>query len=93
MDPALHGSNDAVGVSGPDEGLGIGIGLGEEAVDGGLEFDDGSEYAALQPAPGQSREQRLDRIEPGARFRGEVEDEPRVPRQLGLHLGMFLCVA
>jgi hypothetical protein len=24
LDPALHGSNDAVGVSGPDEGLGIG---------------------------------------------------------------------
>ena len=93
MDPALHGSNDAVGVSGPDEGLGIGIGFREEAVDGGLEFDDRAEYAPLQPPPRQPREQGLDRIEPGARFRGEVEDEPRVPRQLGLHLGMFLCVA
>jgi len=33
LDPALHGSNDAIGVSGPDEGLGIGIGFREEAVD------------------------------------------------------------
>ena len=40
MDPALHGCDDAVGVSGPDEGLWIGIGFREEAVEGGLEFDD-----------------------------------------------------
>jgi hypothetical protein len=43
----LNGGDDPVGVSGPDEGLGLDIGFFEEAVDGGLEFDDGSEHAVL----------------------------------------------
>jgi len=64
--PALHGSNDAIGVSGPDEGLGIGIGFREEAVDGGLEFDDRAEYAPLQPPPGEPREQGIGRPGPSA---------------------------
>jgi hypothetical protein len=43
-----------------------GVGLGEEAVEGGLEVDDGAEDAAFQAAPGQPGEEALDRIEPGA---------------------------
>jgi hypothetical protein len=43
--PAADGSDDLVGISGPDEGLGTVIKLGEEAIDGGLEIDDGSEQA------------------------------------------------
>jgi hypothetical protein len=38
----------------------------EEAVDGGLEVDDGAEDAAFQAAPGQPGEEALDRVEPGA---------------------------
>ena len=69
---------------------GIGIGFGEEAVDGGLEFDDRTEHAVLEPPPRQFREEALDGIEPGAGFRGEVEDEARMPRQPSPHLGMFV---
>ena len=40
--------DDLVGIGGPEEGLGVTVGLGEVAVDGGLEVDDGAEDAALQ---------------------------------------------
>jgi hypothetical protein len=52
--PAPDGSDDFVGIGGPAEGFWIIVGLGEEAVDGGLEFDDRAEYAALEATPGQS---------------------------------------
>ena len=66
MVPSSDGGDDFVGVCGPCEGLRFGVGLGEEAVDGGLEVDDGAEDAAFQAAPGQPGEEALDRIEPGA---------------------------
>ena len=65
MVPSSEGGDDFVGVCGPCEGLQFGVGLGEEAVDGGLEVDDGAEDA-FQAAPGQPGEEALDRIEPGA---------------------------
>jgi len=37
--PASDGSDDLVGIGGPDERLGVVISLGEEALDGGLEID------------------------------------------------------
>jgi hypothetical protein len=43
-------SDDLVGIGGPDEGLGIVIGLGEVAADGGLEVDQRSEHTAFQPS-------------------------------------------
>jgi hypothetical protein len=33
LHPALDGGDDAIGVRGPHEGFGIGVGFGEEAVD------------------------------------------------------------
>ena len=62
--PALDGGDDFVGVGGPDEGFWLGIGFFDEAVDGGLEIDDGAEDAALQPPPGKLGEVTLHRIEP-----------------------------
>jgi hypothetical protein len=38
--PAFDSSEDALWVGGPDEWFGIGISLGDEAVDGGLEIED-----------------------------------------------------
>jgi hypothetical protein len=35
------------------KGLGSGVVLAHEAVDGGLEVDDGVEDAALEPSPGE----------------------------------------
>ena len=49
--PALDGSDDFVRVGGPCEWLGLLIVLGEEAVDRGLEVDDGVEDAALEASP------------------------------------------
>jgi len=40
LHPALDGGDDAIGMSRPHEGSGIGSGFGEEAVNGGLEIDD-----------------------------------------------------
>jgi len=38
--PALNGCEDAFWVGGPDEWFGIGIGIGDEAVDGKLQVND-----------------------------------------------------
>ena len=54
MVPSLDGGDDFVGVGGPCEGLRVGVGLGDEAVDGGLEIDDGVEdktRVAIEPSP------------------------------------------
>jgi hypothetical protein len=37
--PSLGRGDDGFGVGGPDERLGLGVVLGEVAVDGGLEVD------------------------------------------------------
>lgn len=49
---------------GPDEGFGIGVGLGDEAVDGSLEFVERPEHAALEAATGKFGEESIDGIEP-----------------------------
>ena len=64
--PALDGGDDFVGIGGPDEGLGVVVVLGEEAVDGGLQVDDGVEDAALEAPLGELGEEALDGVEPGA---------------------------
>ena len=71
--PAFDGGNDADWVGGPDEGLGIFVGLVDEAVDGGLKIGYEAEDAALEPAPGELCEEALDGIQPRARGGGEVE--------------------
>ena len=73
--PASDGGDDFVGVGGPGEGFRVGVVLGEEAVDGGLEVDDGAEDAALQPPLCELGEEALDCVEPGAGGGDEVEDE------------------
>ena len=66
--PPFDGGNDAVWVGGPDEGLGIFVGLVDEAVDGGLKIGDGAEDAALEPAPGELCKEALDGIEEAGEF-------------------------
>ena len=90
MVPTVDGGEDAVGVGGPDEGLGIVVGLVDEAVDGGLEVDDGAEHAASEPAPGQLGEEALDAVEPGRRGGREVKNEPGVALQPIHDLGMLV---
>ena len=59
MLPARDGGEDAIWVSGPGEGLGMFVVLGDVAVDGGLEVDKGAEDPALEPASGERREEAL----------------------------------
>jgi len=51
--PAPDGGDDFVGIGSPGEGFGVVIGFAEKAVDGGLQFDNRAEDAALEPALGQ----------------------------------------
>jgi hypothetical protein len=51
--PSFDSGGDFVRVCGPREGPGIIVGLVEEAVDGSLQFADGSKDAALEPALGE----------------------------------------
>jgi hypothetical protein len=52
LEPSVSCGDDFVGIGFPDEWLGLGIVLGDEAVDGGLQVDDGMERAMLQPPAG-----------------------------------------
>jgi hypothetical protein len=51
--PASDGTDDFVRISGPREGLRLGIVFDDEAIDGGLQIDDRDEDAALQSPPGE----------------------------------------
>ena len=62
--PARDGGEDVIGIGGPGEGLWVFIVLGDVAVDGGLEVDKGAEDPALEPAPGERREEALHGVEP-----------------------------
>ena len=61
--PAFDGGDDFVGIGGPDEGFRLPVVLGEIAIDGGLEVDDGVEDATLETPLGQLGEEALNRIE------------------------------
>jgi hypothetical protein len=62
--PTLDGGDDFVGIGGPCERLWVLVVLGEEAVNGSLEVDDGVEYTAFQASSGQLGEEALNRVEP-----------------------------
>lgn len=88
--PSSDCGDDAVGIGRPSEWFRIIVGLGEEAVDGGLKVDDGAEDTPFQSAPGELGKEALDGIEPGARGRREVEDEALVPVEPGADLRMLV---
>src|SRR3954447_1923943 len=88
---SLSGSDDAVGVGGPDERLGFGVVLGEVAVDGGLKLDQRMEHAALEPTLGEPGEEGLDRVEPGGRGRGVVEGPAGMALEPGADLGVLVA--
>lgn len=76
--PSTDGNDDLVRVFGPAEGLRALIILFDEAVDGGLEGDNGVEHAAFEPTVGQLGEETLNGVDPRRRGRREVEGEPLV---------------
>jgi hypothetical protein len=64
--------------------------LDDEAVDGGLQFDEGAEDAVLQASPGQLCEEALDGVQPGTRRRREMEGPARVSVELGADLRVLV---
>jgi hypothetical protein len=63
--PAFDRSEHAPWVRGPNEGFGIGVCIFDEAVDGELQVNDGSEHATLEALARELGEEAFDRIEPG----------------------------
>jgi len=55
---------DAVWACGPHEGFGVGVGLGNEAVDGVFKVGDGSKHAAFEAPICELGEEAFDGIEP-----------------------------
>ena len=49
---------------GPHEGFGVGVGLGDEAVDGVFKVGDGSKHAAFEAPICELGEEAFDGIEP-----------------------------
>ena len=54
--------DNAIGIGGPDEGIGFAVVLAKVAVDRRLQVDERMEDAALQAPPGQRGEKALDGI-------------------------------
>ena len=88
--PTFDGGDDLVGIGGPNERCGVVVGFGDEAVDGGLEIDDRVEHSSFESAFAELGEEGFDGIEPGARGRREVKDEPKVALEPGHDLGMLV---
>jgi len=64
LEPSGSCGDDFVGIGFPNEGLGLGIVLGDQAVDGGLQVDDAMEHAMLQSPAGEFGEEALDGDKP-----------------------------
>ena len=88
--PAANLLEDVLRLGGPDERLRVAVGLGEEAVDRRLPFDQGPEHAAPEPPLRQLGEEALDRVRRRGRGRGEVEGPARVPLGPGQDLGVLV---
>src|SRR4051794_11006110 len=88
--PAPDSGDDFVWVCGPGEGFRIVVSLRDEAVDGGLEFNNASKDTTLQSLLGKFGEEALNSVEPRARGRREVEGETRVPVEPLAYLRMLM---
>ena len=88
--PAPDLLDDGVRVGGPHERPRVPVVLVDEAVDRLLQRDQRGEAATPQPPPGQLGEEGLDRVQPRARGRGEVEGPARMPLQPGHDLRVLV---
>ncbi len=64
MIPAVNGSDNLVGIGGPDESLGLFIVFFDEAVDCGLKIDNRVQHAMSETSFRELREEALSSIEP-----------------------------
>ena len=69
----IYSSDDVVWISGPGEGFRVIVCFGDEAIDGGLEIDQGVEDAAFELPSCEFGEEAFDGVEPGGGCWREVE--------------------
>ena len=90
MVPSFHSGNDIVWIGSPSEGFRIFVGFREEAIDGGLEVDEGVEDAALDPTSSEFGEETLDGVQPRTGCWREVEHKPVVAIEPSPNLWMLM---
>lgn len=88
--PSFDGGDNFVWVCGPCEAFRLVVVLGEEAIDGSLEVNDGVEDTAFQATFGEFGKEAFDGIEPRAGCRDEVKREARMAVEPCLHLDMLV---
>ena len=82
--------DDFIRIGDPVKRFGVFVGFGDEAIDGGLEINEGVEDTTVKPPPGEFGEETFDGIEPRTGCRGEVENKPLVAIEPGPDLWMLM---
>ena len=90
MLPSSDCGEDALGVGGPGEWLGVIVVFGEVAIDGGLEVDERAEDPSLEPTPGKCRKEALHGVEPRRAGGCEMEGPAEVAGKPGTDLGVLM---
>ena len=90
MVPSFDGSDDPIWIGGPGEGFGVFVGFGDEAIDGGLEIDEGIEDTPLEAPFCEFGEEAFDGVEPRAGCWREVENKPLVAIEPAPDLWMLM---
>jgi len=88
--PSSDGGDDLVRVCGPGERFGVFVGFCDEAIDGGLEIDEGMEDTALEAPFCEFGEEAFDSVEPRAGCWREVENKPLVAIEPGPDVRMLM---
>ncbi len=90
MVPSFNGNDDPIRIGGPGEGFGVFVGFGDEAIDGGLEIDEGMEDTPLEAPFCELGEEAFDGVERPAECWREVENVPLVAIGPGPDLWMLM---
>ena len=88
--PSFDGSDDLIWIGGPGEGFGVFVGFGNEAIDGGLEIDEGMEDTPLEAPFCEFGEEAFDGVEPRGGCWREVENKPLVAIEPSPDLRMLM---
>ena len=65
LEPSISGGNDRIWIGAPDERFWGLVVLFDEAVDRGLQVDNGAKDAIFEPASGELGEEAFDGVQPG----------------------------
>jgi len=76
--PFFDSADDFIWIGGPGERSGVLVGFCNEAIDGGLEIDEGMEDAPVEAPFREFCEEPFDGVEPRTGRRREVENEALV---------------